>query len=337
MTTYSIATNALESVFAHQHKIQNSRAAAVYYVQLISSFPTVFDKIKQNARIYKGVTSKSLSKGRMELLEKGFIAQVVISHQIDRNQPKDFGREQYIPVDPIIIWENYKKYINSISKKQMQKKTENQKGIIEKNKNKEEKPEYKFDEDELTFNEKKIGDLEKIYKTNFGKYGIVLEEGSVTLLYNSHWLYYNMINNIEHNDCVFFMLSGLGSFEPLFREYYEKMLDEGLSFKILFDKKDDKSIKRIKNIQDLKKIYPNQIEIRHTQVSYATSRRIICDVMGVDGRKLLPQERKESDIKDLSSYVGTIYLQEEDIKYLRKHFCSTWKSSLPDDSEEESN
>lgn len=279
------------ALFAHLsgEKLKSPLGATAYYTLLIKNFPTNFKAITRDARKAMGeaINASKLKTGREELLERGFIAKVLPVHG-----NVDFNREMYLPISPEFIWQdNVPGLIDVVS-------TE---GIAQ-----------RF---EL------IKALQDIYKSNFGKYGVKIEDGCITVFHSSQWLLYFLAHNVGYNKNISMLLGTLGSFQEPYIRYYKIMLKAGLNTRIICDQAAKETIKGIKNINKLKKDYPNTIQIKATPIPYGTSRRMIYDNLAVDGKKLMANEG------DLS-YISTIYAQEELIARMRNVFEAAFRESL---------
>lgn len=279
-------------LFAQLHKngkpLVSPLGATAYYVYLITGFPTNFATISKKAKEAMGgnISAGKLIKGRQDLLELGFISKII---PVENNS--DFDREVFLPIAPEFVWEDN----------------------IEKIKG-------KISENTVAERFKLVEELQKIYKTNFGKYGVKIESGCITVFHSSQWLLYYLANNIKGNSSIRMLLGTLGSFEMPNIKYYESMLSSGLITKIICDPAVTKKI-RIENILSLKEKYPQNIDIRATPFAHGTSRRLIYDNMAIDGKKLLGLN---SDL----SYISTIYFQEYIIKRMQEYFELTFERSL---------
>lgn len=280
----------LSVLFAHRG-LKNPVAAAAYYVLLLKKFPTTFSEMSKDAReLLRGIyRASAMRNARLELLREGFIAQVLplTSYNLD------FGREMYLPMAPEFVWQDNIHFL-----------------------------EEKMDLKEISHRFERIEELQSTYKNVFGKYGIKIQNGSVTLFHSSRWLLSYLNYNMSDNKNIRMLMGTLKSFEGPYIKYYEKMLEAGLKTKIICDPAvDKKTDQRILNILKLKENYPKSIEIRATPLSYDTSRRMIYDNMAIDGRKL-------RDIESDLAYISTIYLQERVIASMKNHFDSAFANSL---------
>ena len=123
----------------------------------------------------------------------------------------------------------------------------------------------KMDLKEISHRFERIEELQSTYKNVFGKYGIKIQNGSVTLFHSSRWLLSYLNYNMSDNKNIRMLMGTLKSFEGPYIKYYEKMLEAGLKTKIICDPAvDKKTDQRILNILKLKENYPKSIEIRAT-------------------------------------------------------------------------
>lgn len=270
--------------------LKSPLAATAYYTFLIKRFPTNFKAIYQEAKEVMGsnINQSKLRNGRRDLLELGFISQVLPVN----DESIDFNREMFLPISPELIWQDNVEKLN---------------GIITPN--------------GIEQRSALAKELQEIYEANFGKYGVRIEKGSVTVFHSSQWLLYYLASNIKNNTNIRMLLGTLGSFEEPYIKYYKNMLMAGLNTKIICDPINKEVNRRVKNIMKLKKIYPQKIEIRATPISHGTSRRMIYDNMAIDGKKLAGFN---SDL----SYISTIYFQEHIVARMQNNFETAFQNSL---------
>jgi len=189
-------------------KFENSRTASIYYVNLIINFPTNLQNILNEANAIYGneIHRQALQAGRAELLKNGFIARTYFTEDAD----VDFDREMYLPVNPEIIWK------------------ENQDKV---------KVYWKQSED-IDFRKAKIKELHEHYLKNFKKYGLGIERGSISGLFNLCWMTRTMVNNQNYNFTkrIDTMMNSLELYMvPDYFEHYKKMFERGLTERVLFD------------------------------------------------------------------------------------------------------
>ncbi len=294
---------------------ENPRAAAVYYVNLIINFPTNLQGILNEAQTIYGneINRQALYAGRQELLKRGIIARTYFTEDAD----VDFDREMYLPVNPEIIWEE----------------------------NKERAKTYWKQPEEMAFRKIKVKRLYEYYLTNFKKYGLGTEKGSVTGLCNIYWFARAIINIYDCTTSIDSMMNALELFMiPDYSEYYEKAFKRGMTQRMLYDMnikrkmlKDEEPKfneclpvieQRRSKLEKLHRDYPKQIHIRYTPIAYTTARQAICynesgPYMAIDLRKLLSLDSKEPPY-----YIGTIYLQEDLINHIKENFEAQWEHSI---------
>jgi hypothetical protein len=284
MTTDLEYIEGFSPLFAHfhkksQYKFRSPLGATAYYILLIKNFPTNFTAILDDAKKVMGsnINSNKLKIGRSDLLEQGVIAQVLPVNQMEK------GREMFIPISPQYVWKDNVESLNEIISPE---------GILQRS---------KF-----------AKELQYIYDTNFGNYGVGREYNSITIFHSSQWLLNYLLYNINDNKNLRLLLGTLGTFREPNIIYYKKLLEAGLNIKIICDPISEKSRKFLDNILNLKEIYQN-LEITATSISYGTSRRVIYDNMAIDSRKLV-------DAKSDLSYISTIYFDAPIIERFRLNF-----------------
>lgn len=293
--------NIFESIFRRLY-FEYPKDAAAYFVTLVTrEFPSTMKHISLDANS----TYPLLLRGRMELLEKGYVAKVL--NLDDETIPAKKG-ELYLPVNPALIWEELQ---------------------IEQA--------HAFDEEEIKRRNELVKEIGGSYTQNFKDYGASTIGKNITIYYSGRWFFYTLINNLSQNHHLDMMIGRLGSFKEPYIAFYQRMFHEheGLHLRILYNfpldrasKEDqDKMQKSLEAIKKLKEEYPNNIEFMASQVPHATSRRIIFShgdgrpYMAVDGRKLLSIEREEP------SYVGTIYFDEAAMSELKYNYEEAWTNT----------
>ncbi len=289
-----------ESIFRRLY-FEHPMDAASYYVALVTrEFPSTLKSIALEANN----TYPLLLRGRMELLEKGYIAKII--NLDDETVPAKKG-ELYLPVNPILIGEELQ-----------------------------DEQARAFDEEEVKRRNELIEQTGRFYNQNFGDYGVGIIEKNITIFYSGRWFFYALVNNLNRNHHVDMMIGRLGSFKEPFMTIYRRMLEEfeGLHLRILYNfpigrvsKEDqDRMQKSLDGIERLKKKYPDNIEFMSSLVPHSTTRRIIFNhgngtsFMAIDGRKLLD--------RDEPSYIGTIYLDKDSMLELKYNFEEAWSNTV---------
>lgn len=278
------------------------KEAANYFLALIEhNFGcTLKNFIKECDMSYQKLTN-----GRKELLKYGYIARVINFE--DSTLPEQ--GELYLPVNPKLIWE-------MVKSEQIRN----------------------FEEEEIRINSELINGIADVYEKNFLKSGLAISEGSISIHYSGRWLFYTLFNNSQSSQRLRMMLGRLGSFKGPYTNFYESMfsLHKGLSLEILYSYPKNSMSReeqaqfeaRVKNLEYLKKTYPNNIEFYASLVPHATTRRILFDTvdkspyLAIDARKILPINRKDP------SYLGTVYFEKEDTIWLEENFEESWKNTV---------
>jgi len=306
---------------------ENPRAAAIYYVNLIINFPTSLQGILNEAQAIYGndISRQALQVGRRELQKRGIISRTYFTEDSD----VDFDRETYLPANPDIIWRENLDKANNYWKRQ----------------------------EEMAFRAAKVNELYEHYRKNFKKYGLGIETGSITGLFNIYWIVRNGIDTIYYGcrdakkadiistNLEIHLIPGYFEYssEILKRGFTERLLiDEDT--KILFDKntkrkmlKDEEPVlkeyspvikQRMEKYIEFGKAFQGQIVVRCTSVPYITYRQTILyndegPFWACDFRKLL-----SLDPKELPYYLGTIYLQKDLIEHIKENFEAAWAKSI---------
>jgi len=270
-------------------KIDRPREAAVYYVTLVLDSPKEFSDFLKVAEELANITRRPLETGRASLLKSGIIAKVLFS----KDSEEDFGRESYLPVHPRAIWEDIKSDLKQV-----------------------------IAEDTFRAIENRLDEYGKCYNSNYEKYGIRLKRnGNVTLQYSGKWILYTVLNNcLDKSNSLKMQVGGERFFEEPFIKYFKKFLDLDTKVQLIVDTKVN-----IDAARELKKTYGDKIEIRYfsEDVSGTLRNYVFGKEIAVNGIKILPEANNEP------SYVGTAYVNLEDIEVLDTKFNSLWDLAKP--------
>lgn len=205
-------------------------------------------------------------------------------------------QNEQIPVHPRILFEEHEEYLREL-----------------------------YEPDDFSVREKQVEDFYRVYEDNYGKYGLKLEKGRITLHCSRKWIVSYMASIIAGRevkvDALSMMLSGLGVLEEPYRRYYEERIKSGSKIRMIFGGEEE--IEEIEEAKALRNKYKEDIEIRYTpSISRTGKSFIIDDTVAMDGKKLLARDEEEP------LYIGILYLHEEEcIKNLRRDFEATWKMS----------
>ncbi|KYK25107.1 hypothetical protein AYK24_05220 [Thermoplasmatales archaeon SG8-52-4] len=270
-------------------KVDRPREAAVYYVTLIVDSPKEFSDFLKIAEEFANITRRPLETGRASLLRNGLIAKVLFSNEAD----EDFGRESYLPAHPKAVWEDIKSDLKQV-----------------------------IADDTYRVIENRINDYSRFYTSNFEKYGIKLKRnGNVTLQYSGKWILYNLLSNcLENNNGLKMQVGGERFFDEPFIKYFKKFLDLNTKVKLIIDNKDHMDI--IKKLND---IYGDKLEIRcfSEEISGTMRNFVFGKEIAVNGIKILPETHDEP------SYIGTAYVDLQDIELLDNKFNNLWGLAKP--------
>jgi len=270
-------------------RVNRPREAAVYYVISIIDSPKEFSEFLKIAEELANITRRPLETGRNSLLKNGLIAKVLFSNKAE----EDFGRESYLPAHPRAIWEDVKIDLKKV-----------------------------IAEDTYNSIEKRLNEYGRFYTSNFEKYGIKIKRnGNVTLQYSGKWLLYNALNNIlENNNALKMQIGGERLFEEPFLKYFKKFLELDTKIQLIVDSKVNVDV-----INDLEKLYGSNLEIRYfaEDVSGTLRNYVYGKEIAINGIKILPEDHTEP------SYVGTAYVNLDDIEMLDEKFNSMWNLAKP--------
>jgi len=270
-------------------KVDRPREAATYYTILIMDCPREFSEFLRVAENLANITRRPLETGRASLLRNGLIAEVLFSADAD----EDFGRECYLPVNPLVIWEDIKEDLKTV-----------------------------IANDTYNSVSARIEQYCTSYNDYFKKYGIKIKRnGNVTLRYSGKWVLYNIMNNcLENGNQLRLQIGGERFFDEPFIKYVKKLLDCDTKMQLIID-----SETHLDAAKSLKKAYTDNIDIRYFKENTSGTMRnfVYGKELAVNGVKILPES------KDEPSYVGTAYVNLEDIEVLNEKFDGLWKMAKP--------
>jgi len=285
-------------------KVNRPREAAVYYATLIIDCPKEFSDFLKIAEEFANITRRPLETGRASLLRHGLIAKVLFSNEAD----EDFGRESYLPAHPKAVWEDIKSDLKQVVAEDTYRAIENRLNDYSR---------------WYTSNFEKYGiKLKRIDTSNFEKYGIKLKRiGNVTLQYSGKWLLYNVLSNcLANNNGLKMQVGGERFFEEPFIKYFKKFLELDTKVQLIVDANVNKDA-----IKELEKAYGANLEIRYfaEDISGTMRNYVYGKEIAVNGIKILPETSDEP------SYIGTAYVNLEDIEVLDGKFNNLWDLAKP--------
>ncbi len=266
-------------------KVDRPREAATYYAILIVDCPKEFSEFLRVAEDLANITRRPLETGRASLLRYGLIAEVLFTGKSE----EDFGRESYLPVHPKVVWEDIKDDLKSV-----------------------------IAEDTFNSIRQRLEDYNKHYDENFSTYGIKIKRsGNVTLRYSGKWVLYNILHNsLEKGNHLRMQVGGERLFDDPFINYLKKFLELDTKVELIVDSKSKLDIAK-----DLKKIYGDKLDIRFFSENTAGTMRnyVFGKELAINGIKILPESSSEP------SYIGTAYVNPDDIKVLDEKFKNMWE------------
>ncbi len=205
---------------------------------------------------------------------------------------KDFGRESYLPVHPSAVWE----YIKNDLKQYIAPET------------------YHAIEHHLQF-------YKECYHDNYDKYGVKLRRnGTVTLEYYSKWTMYNMLHNsLAKGNNLKLQIAGNRFFKEPFIDYFKKFLDLDNKIQVIVDSHIDDNI-----LHEVTDEYGDKLELRYFPEGASGTLRnyVFGKEFAINGIKILEDS-------DEHSYIGTAYVDIEDIKVFNSKFDSLWEMAKP--------
>ena len=270
-------------------KIDRPREAATYYTILVLDSPREFSEFLRVAEGLTNITRRPLETGRASLLRSGLIAEVLFSAKSDEN----FGRESYLPVHPRVIWEDIKEDLKKV-----------------------------VAEDTYAALQSHLNEYCSSYDENFKTYGIKIKRnGNVTLRYSGKWILYNILHNcLEKSNHLRMQIGGERLFDEPFINYFKKFLELDTKVELIID-----SEIKIDIAKKLKKAYADNLDIRcFSENTSGTMRNYVFGKeLAINGIKILPEASNEP------SYIGTAYVNLEDIDVLNEKFKNMWELAKP--------
>jgi hypothetical protein len=270
-------------------KIDRPREAATYYTILILDSPKEFSEFLRVAEDLANITRRPLETGRASLLRNGLIAEVLFSAKSEEN----FGRESYLPVHPRVIWEDIKEDLKKV-----------------------------VAEDTYSSLQSHLNEYCRFYDENFKTYGIKIKRsGNVTLRYSGKWILYNILHNcLEKSNHLKMQIGGERLFDEPFINYFKKFLELDTKVELIID-----SESKIDIAKELKKNFADNLDIRYFSENTSGTLRnyVFGKELAINGIKILPESNDEP------SYVGTAYVNLEDIDILNAKFKNMWELAKP--------
>jgi len=272
-------------------KIDRPREAAAYYVILVMDNPKEFSDFLRVAEELANITRRPLEGGRASLLKNGLIAEVLFTSE---EEEEKFGRESYLPVPPQIIWDDVKDDVKTV-----------------------------ISEDTYNMIERHLEEMNKAYDENFQTYGIKIKRnGNVTLRYADKWIIYMMLKNcIEKKNHLYIQVGGERFLDEPFLKYLRKFIELESKVKLIVDTKSG-----LDNAKKLLEKYGDKLEIKYfPEETFGTMRNYIFGKeLAINGIKILSSKEDKEP-----TYIGTAYVDVENIEMLKEKFDGVWKLAKP--------
>lgn len=266
------------------------REAAAYYATLVLDNPKEFSDFLRIAEDLANITRRPLEAGRNCLLKNGVIAEVLFSRT---SENEEFGREKYLPIHPQVIWLETKDDLKEV-----------------------------ISADTFSTVEHHLQEMADAYNTNFKTYGIKLQrDGNVTLRYIGKWVLYMMLSNcFEKDNHLRLQVGGEHLFEEPLIKYFRQFLELESNIELIIDTKTN-----IDAVKKLKEEYGDKLDVRYfsEEVPGTLRNYIFGKELAINGIKIL------SESNDEPSYVGTAYVNIDDVEVLNEKFDSLWQLAKP--------
>jgi len=263
-----------------QMSVQNHLLASVYYLSLLLKFPTSFESIIKFAKKYVRIPDSGrkgeypLRTARTSLLKKGVIAQLLLGDEKIRGTKEEKYTERFIPISPSLLLRSHEALLKS---------------------------------DLYT-------SLIDVHRERFGRFGVVIEKGCLTLLHSAEWIT-NFLMSVAEGDDILMRVSGLKMLRRPYLQNLEELMRRGCSVRMLLTSREVD----IKELERLKKEFPDRFFPKvHTIETYTTTKLIILgERAAIDGRKII-------GIKE-PCYISTVYLSKDVIEQLKERFKVLWE------------
>ena len=272
------------------------RESACYYAAYTASgcgskFKSLLCDVQDvlSLKDFKG--RRELERGREMLIKDGMMAKIFSHHEINSKKGKNskfFHSEQYLPVNPILIYNE----INQRSESGFRVPTHE---------------------------EKILHRLNEYWKENFKKHGFLIEEGILTVYCTAPWLIFSLMNYLsiwkKEEKPLYIMTYSTNWCQPPFFYTIDSTVREGLEMKVLLD-----TSRKTKELEQLNQM--EKIEVRHLPKEEVITKRLTFagNEYVVDMHKILGTKER------YSPYTATIYLHMRDIaEQFRISFEARWE------------
>ena len=217
----------------------------------------------------------------------------LIAEVLFSEDTNEFGRESFLPVHPQVIWEDIKEDLQDVVSEQT-----------------------------FQLMGSRLQQYVDTYDENYKSYGIKLRRhGNVTLRYSGRWVLYNIMHHCMKNpEELCLQIGGNRLFEDPYIRYFRKFLDLSPNVRLIIDEDVDVDL-----AQTLVDQYKDRLDIRcfHEATAGTMRNYVFGKQMAINGIKILQETKHEP------SYVGTAYVEPEEIEVLSCKFNDMWDLAKP--------
>ncbi len=271
-------------------KLDRPRESATYYTILVMDNPKEFADFLRIGEDLANITRRPLEAGRNCLLKNGLVAKVLFSSEPE----EEFGRERYLPVNPRIVWEETKEDLKPI-----------------------------ISEDTFKAIESHLQEMTNAYNENFKTYGIKLKRnGNVTVQYSAKWIFYTLLNNcLERGNHLRLQVGGEKIFDEPFIKYLRRFLELNNKIQLIVEKEEN-----LDYVKKLKNEFKDKLDVRYfpDEITGLMRNYVFGKELAVTSMKILSEE-ESSEL----SYIGTAYVDVDNIEELNKKFNNLWSLGKP--------
>lgn len=273
--------------------------SAKYYVNYIllgcgSTFKSLHKKIKKPYNLEGLQGRRDMENGREKLIENGMLAKILFHHETnmeDREEARIFRNEQYLPVNPRLVYDDISQRPGS---------------------------QYKL----LDSDHELLEQLTDIWKKNFNGHGFLIESGILTVYCTVPWLLFSFLNYLliwkKEEKTLRIMTSSTKWCRPPFFSLVVSALERGLQLRVLLG-----SPRGSEELEHLNQM--GQVKIRSVSKEDVITNRLTCagHEYVVDMHKVLGTKGPHS------YYVATVYLGMTNIaEQFKNSFEVRWGNAL---------
>lgn len=231
-----------------------------------------------------------ISRRPLEAGRKSLLESGLIAKVLFSEPVENFGRERYLPVNPRIIWEETKEEIKPM-----------------------------VSEEAFEAMESNMEEITRAYHENFKTHGIKLSrKGKVTLRYSGKWIYYALLSNCyRRSSHLRLQLSGEELSEKGLVACIRRLLELNEKIRLLMDGEEN-----LDNIKKLKDEFGKRLEVRLFPGETLMKSCVFGKEFAIASMKILSED-------PVPFYVGTAYVDMNEVEKLSKEFDGMWELSRP--------